>query len=280
MLKTALFGAGQVGAMALRLLGERVCCVADNSREKRGTTLLGVPVVSPEESLEYAPERFCLCVTDAARAAEMREQLRALGYAGEIIDARALRLFDARDATALLLAEQINALGLEGDTAELGVYKGSFAELMARAFPGRRLHLFDTFEGFAPEDVAVERREGLSRAREGDFSGSSVEAVRARLERPELAVFHVGRFPESFAGCESARFVFVSLDADLYAPTAAALPIFYDRIVPGGVILLHDVNGSQYPGAGRALAEFCSERRLLPIPLCDLHASAILRKPL
>ena len=139
MLKTALFGAGQVGTMALRLLGGRVCCVADNSREKRGTTLLGVPVVSPEESLEYAPERFCLCVTDAARAAEMRGQLRALGYAGEIIDARALRLFDARDATALLLAEQINALGLEGDAAELGVYKGSFAELMARAFPGRRL---------------------------------------------------------------------------------------------------------------------------------------------
>ena len=42
--------------------------------------------------------------------------------------------------------------------------------------------------------------------------------------------------------------------------------------------MLHDVNGSQYPGAGRALAEFCSERRLLPIPICDLHASAILRK--
>ena len=134
-LKRRSSGRGRPGTMALRLLGGRVCCVADNSREKRGTTLLGVPVVSPEESLEYAPERFCLCVTDAARAAEMREQLRALGYAGEIIDARALRLFDARDATALLLAEQINALGLEGGYGGAGRVQGQLCRAHGPRLP-------------------------------------------------------------------------------------------------------------------------------------------------
>lgn len=42
-------------------------------------------------------------------------------------------------------------------------------------------------------------------------------------------------------------FCFVSLDADLYAPTAAALPLFYERLATGGVLLIHDVYSTQFP---------------------------------
>ena len=71
-----------------------------------------------------------------------------------------------------LLAEQINEENIPGDVAELGVFKGDFAALINAAFPDRCIHLFDTFEGFDAKDVAVEVREGLSRAKEGDFAGS------------------------------------------------------------------------------------------------------------
>ena len=125
-----------------------------------------------------------------------------------------------------LLAEQILELGIPGDAAELGVFRGEFAALINAALPERRLHLFDTFEGFHAEDVEEERRLGLSRARTGDFADTDVEAVLRRLPHPERAVIHAGRFPATFEPCVELSFSLVSVDADLYAPTAAACHSF------------------------------------------------------
>ena len=159
MKKVVLFGAGQVGAMTARLLGPdyMIVCAADNSPEKWETELAGIPVTSPENSLISAPDTFCLCVLDPEREAQMRRQLEDIGFNGEIITPASLKIFDARTATMRLIAEQINALGVPGDVAELGVYRGDFAVLLNLAFSERRLHLFDTFDGFDERDIAAER---------------------------------------------------------------------------------------------------------------------------
>ena len=114
MKKTVLFGAGQAGAMAARLLGgdHAAVCFADNAPEKRGGSLAGLPIVSPEEALALGPDCVCLCVLDAERASQMEAQLRALGYAGPLLRAGELAPFDARAATMRLLAEQILELGI------------------------------------------------------------------------------------------------------------------------------------------------------------------------
>ena len=280
MKTTVLFGAGQVGAMVSRLMGAeyRVACFADNNEKRWGESLLGIPVLSPAEALLKSPDCVCLCVLDGERSAQMEAQLRELGFGGEILRPDALRTFDARAATMRLLAEQIREQGIPGDAAELGVFRGDFAALINAAFPDRTIHLFDTFEGFAAKDVGIEQAQGLSRAKTGDFSDTAQELVAAKLPYAERAVFHKGWFPDTFRGCEGMSFAFVSVDADLYAPTAAALPLFWDRLSPGGVLLVHDVNSTQFSGAGKAVREFCAEKGILPMPVCDLHGSAVLRK--
>lgn len=280
MKTVVLFGAGQVGAMISRLMGSayRVLCFADNYEGKWGTTLAGIPVVSPRESLRNAPDCVCLCVLDGERASQMETQLRALGFVGEILRPDALKIFDARAATMRLLAEQIHEEKIPGDAAELGVFRGDFAALINAAFPDRTIHLFDTFEGFPARDVEIEQAQGLSRAKTGDFKETAENLVEERLPHPERAVFHKGYFPDSFDGCTEMTFAFVSVDADLYAPTAAALPLFFDRLSPGGVLLIHDVNSTQFSGAGKAVREFCTERGLLPMPVSDMHGSVVLRK--
>jgi len=280
MKTVVLFGAGQVGAMISRLMGSayRVLCFADNYEGKWGTTLAGIPVVSPRESLRNDPDCFCLCVLDAERAGLMEAQLRELGFKGEILRPDALKIFDARAATMRLLAEQIHEEKIPGDAAELGVFRGDFAALINAAFPDRTIHLFDTFEGFPARDVEIEQAQGLSRAKTGDFKETAENLVEKRLPHPERAVFHKGYFPDSFDGCTEMTFAFVSVDADLYAPTAAALPLFFDRLSPGGVLLIHDVNSTQFSGAGKAVREFCTERGLLPMPVSDMHGSVVLRK--
>lgn len=281
MKTVVLFGAGQVGAMVSRLIGTEYAaiCFADNSEGKWGALLAGIPVVSPQESLRHDPDCFCLCVLDEERSGQMEAQIRELGFQGEILQPDSLKTFDARAATMRLLAEQIREKNIPGDVAELGVFRGEFAALINAAFPDRTIHLFDTFEGFPAEDVEVEQAQGLSRARVGDFAETAEDTVKNRLPNREKAVFHRGYFPDTFHDCMEKTFAFVSVDADLYAPTAAALPLFWERLSPGGVLLVHDVNSTQFTGAGKAVREFCGEKGLLPMPVCDLHGSAVLRKP-
>ena len=111
----------------------------------------------------------------------------------------------------------------------------------------------------------------------GDFAGTAIDYVDQRLLYRERARYYQGYFPDTFALCSAEAFAFVSIDADLYAPTAA-LPLFWDRLSPGGVLMLHDVNSTQFRGPGKAVKEFCRERKLLLVPICDLHGSVLLRK--
>lgn len=282
MKRLLLFGAGQLGAAMSRLAGTglELLGFADNDESKWGTFFMSLPVLPPEEALRLRPELVCLCAAGGERREQMEAQLRGLGYTGELISPELLELFDPRVGTLRLLAEQIEALDIPGDAAELGVFRGDFARLINAAFPRRIIHLFDSFEGFPARDADLDRLLGYSRAAAGDFGGVSPALVEAALPHRELARFHRGLFPESFAGCEGLRFAFVSIDADLYAPTAAALPLFWDRLSPGGVLMVHDATSRQYAGVGRALGEFCAQRSLLPTPVCDLHGSALLRKGL
>ena len=44
--------------------------------------------------------------------------------------------------------------------------------------------------------------------------------------------------------------------------------------------MIHDYNSMQFRGVRRAVDDFCSENRIVPMPVCDMHGSAVLRKPI
>ena len=44
--------------------------------------------------------------------------------------------------------------------------------------------------------------------------------------------------------------------------------------------MIHDVYSTQFASVRHAVDEFCVENDLLPMPVCDLHGSAVIRKPL
>ena len=159
------------------------------------------------------------------------------------------------DAAAVmrLLSEQIYQLDIPGNVAELGVFRGEFSSLISAAFPDRKIHLFDTFEGFSEKDITIEASGNLSRAKTGDFSSTDIDSVLHVMPDPTRTVIHKGWFPDTFSDVTDETFCFVSLDADLYAPTAAALPLFYERLATGGVLLIHDVYSTQFSGCRKAV---------------------------
>lgn len=280
-MKIILFGSGQGGRMAARWLPARweLLAIADNDAKKWGTFSGGVPVINPAGIPALEADLVFIAVLNREAADAIEMQLRDIGYAGTVQTLNPFRrVMDLRLAHLRLLAEEIEARKLPGAVAELGVYRGDFAAEINRLFPDRTLYLFDTFSGFSPADVEAERKiTPHTRASEGDFRDTSIEHVFLRLPHPERAVFCPGHFPESLPE-DLPPLVFASLDPDLGEPTRSGLQAFWPRLVPGGVLLIHDYNSAQFPGAGQAVRAFCAEHHLTVLPLPDLHGSAVLIK--
>ncbi len=136
-----------------------------------------------------------------------------------------------------------------GAVAELGVWKGGSAFLLASYRGAKDLHLFDTFSGM-PATTEWDQ------LKQGDFGDTSLEHVEALLSAFPNIHFHVGLFPDTAKGLEDLRFSFVHLDGDLYDSTKSGLAWFYPRMNPGGIILMDDVGRDDCQGVRKALLEF------------------------
>lgn len=167
------------------------------------------------------------------------------------------------DPSRLHLLYQFALLSAErpGDAAEVGVYRGGTARLLAGALKGKTLHLFDTFEGMPAVDP------GRDVHRSGDFSDTSAEAVRAFLAPAGNAVLHPGFFPQTAAGLESASFCFVHVDVDIYRSVGDCCRFFYPRLSAGGAMLFDDYGTPTCPGARQAVDEFFAGKPERPIYL-------------
>lgn len=286
-MRVAIFGAGQAGRMIRSWIpaADEFLCFADNNARLWGTRCLDRQILSPAEALAQKPDLIWLAVINKEAQESVRRQLRDMGFQGSIKSIRDVQdTMDLRAAALRLAAAEIAEGNVEGCAAELGVYRGAFAAEINRLLPDRTLYLFDTFKGFAPEDLAIEQKLGVL-GKTGDFTDTSALLVRGVLPHPEKAVFIPGRFPESLSGYLEKRgeaslpkLAFVSLDPDLYEPVYQGLKVFYPLLSEGGMILIHDYNSCQFPGVHQAVERYCREEHLFVIPLMDLHGSAILRK--
>jgi len=177
----------------------------------------------------------------------------------------------------ILNCKQVAAEKIPGDFAELGVWKGNSAAVLAHYAQqaGRSVYLFDTFSGFDPKDLL-----GVDSDKAMAFGDTSIELVRDNVGRAaEVCRFVKGRFPDSLLEEHRAcSFAVVSVDCDLYEPMKAALEFFYPRMPTGALFMLHDYSSCQWNGAKRAIDEFCSTRGEFLILIPDKSGSAFLRK--
>ena len=176
-----------------------------------------------------------------------------------------------RKKTLEMIIAQISEL--YGNVAELGVFRGEFACCLNALLPDRRLFLFDTFTGFSEKEAAT-YGEGFVQA----HKNTDAEAVLKRLPHPEQAVLRPGLFPESALGLEEERFILVSLDVDLEQSTLEGLRWFAPKMLPGGMILLHDYNNPKLPGIKKALQKYEAETgsRLHRVPVADINGTLVL----
>jgi O-methyltransferase len=175
-----------------------------------------------------------------------------------------------RYATLGLAVQRLKLEGIEGEMAELGVWRGTTSRFLHLSAPERILHLFDTFCGFP---------EGATEDKPSRFNETSLDLVKKRLADLKNVEFHVGYFPTTTEGLDTKRFALVVLDADCYPSTRSGLQFFYPRTAPGGYIFLHDFNSPESDhGVSRAASEFMSDKPEYLIEIPDTWGSAFFRK--
>lgn len=175
-----------------------------------------------------------------------------------------------------LMAYTLKQKNLEGAVAEVGVYKGEFSAKINQVFPNQTFYLFDTFEGFNSNDIAIEKEKKLSDGTQ-NFSNTSVHLVMSKMKNPKNCIIKKGYFPESAQGVND-NFIFVSLDTDLYQPIWEGLNFFYPKLLQGGYIMIHDYNNPQYPGVKEAVDKFCFPQHISNFPIADRYGSIVITK--
>lgn len=151
--------------------------------------------------------------------------------------------------------------------AECGCWKGHSAlatcKILYENNFQKNFWVFDSFEGglseFKPQDTVGSPKAAQTQAeqqRRINHFKSSEEHVTQLLEPYDFVKIMPGWIPDRFPEVKDLRFQFVHIDVDLYEPTLEALKFFWPRVVPGGMIVIDDFNGDNYPGPQVAFKEY------------------------
>jgi len=151
-------------------------------------------------------------------------------------------------------------LPISGHIAEIGVYKGAgtlfFSKLIQlyEPFALTQVHGFDWFEGMNPGETEknVDKgsyKESYSRLMQL-IEAQSLEHI-AKIQKIDLTKDLAGFFENN----AHLRFKLVFMDAGEYKIMKAALPLFWERLSVGGIILFDQYNFDIAPGETKAVSE-------------------------
>ena len=174
-----------------------------------------------------------------------------------------------------------HALGLAGDFVECGVNTGIFSraicEYLNFARVAKRFFLFDTFQGI-PEEQALPEERAQVRGKNARIYGECYEAaLKTFAPFPNVRLVR-GTVPESLATVSIEQVSYLSIDMNLARPEIAALEFFWDRLVPGAVVVLDDYGFDGHRPQHDAIDEFAA-RRNVAVYTSPTGQGLILRPP-
>ena len=165
----------------------------------------------------------------------------------------------------LQLAETVSAA--EGAVVECGVWRGGMIAGIAEVLGGEREYvLCDSFQGL-PKAQPVDGRAALIWQSDAhgpnyyDNCTAAEEVARATMALSPARRMQVvaGWFEQTLPAVRvEGGIALLRLDADWYESTLACLEALYDRVVPGGVIIVDDYY--TWDGCARAVHDFLSRR--------------------
>jgi hypothetical protein len=163
---------------------------------------------------------------------------------------------------------------IPGDIVETGVWRGG-AGILARAvlksheLTDRKVILADSFEGLPPPDGEKYPADKESHFHEFPELAISLEQVRSNFDRfgllDEQVVFVKGWFKDTMKTMPTNQISVLRLDGDMYESTIDPLRHLFDRVSPGGWIIVDDYG--VVDACKAAVTDFLDQRSLKVDPL-------------
>lgn len=160
-----------------------------------------------------------------------------------------------------ILKNLASVLDLPGDVVELGcnvgVTSGHIKRFLSEAKTGKELHVYDSFEGLppkTPEDGATPCEKGAAAVTEEAFKKTFTDAG------VELPVINKGFFGDIPDDRYPEKICFAFFDGDFYGSIMDSFKKVFNKMVPGGIILIHDYEYAPFPGVKKACDDFLAGR--------------------
>ncbi|MBC5799369.1 MAG: class I SAM-dependent methyltransferase [Candidatus Eremiobacteraeota bacterium] len=129
----------------------------------------------------------------------------------------------------------------------------------------RKFYLMDTFEGMPSEQFSA--KELAAGLREWYRYGDMFESTQAHFKTYPNVVFVKGSIPDTLSSVTSEKIAYLSIDMNAAAPEIAAAEYFWDRLVPGAVIVLDDYGWRRHFVQKQAFDEFAAARSVSVLTL-------------
>jgi O-methyltransferase len=144
---------------------------------------------------------------------------------------------------ALWAASQ--AARLPGDFVECGVDTGMLSLAVCDWLNFNTLDkefwLFDTFNGIPVEQMTTSERDGIGGWQNRECYEECFDQASANFAPVPRCRLIRGTVPETLSAFpDNRRVAYLSIDMNIVVPEIAAIEFFWDRLVPGAVVLLDD----------------------------------------
>ena len=155
-----------------------------------------------------------------------------------------------------------HATKLPGDFVECGVNTGICSLAVAHYIDlnstGKRFYLFDTFSGIPKEQISDRERE-LNREKENALYYEECYETACQNFAPFPNAHLIrGRVPDTLSNVQIDRVCYLHLDMNIVAPEIAAIHHFWEKLVPGGQVILDDYGWLGYVPQKEAMDQFAA----------------------
>jgi hypothetical protein len=319
------FGAGNAFHGLRAAIDLPLCGVIDDTPGYADQLVDGLPVKTTAALAQTAGDDLCviICAHTTDAIARMSQKLRSFGlvYGEHFVDCSLLHevsisaslksrfnisASDERFSVVHALSRSLTIPNLStisgswlftelieslptlrnGYVAECGVYQGANALvslLSSSQLRSRSYELFDSFEGLT----------GLSendpKLRKGEFADANFDSLREILAIFPKVRLTKGYFESTLPNLDRHDYAVVYVDCDLETPTRFCCEYFWEKVQPGGYLLVHDYwfpdekdrlqSKANFLGVKRAVDRFF-ERLSHESVIFPETSHAVFRKPL
>ena len=178
----------------------------------------------------------------------------------------------ARMSNLRTLMEHVLLNDIPGDFIETGVWRGGASILMravlaAYGIENRKVIVADSFEGLPPPNSEKFPADAGATFHEYDDLAVTEEQVRRNFAKfgllDDQVIFLKGWFRDTMPRVASERIALLRLDGDMYESTIDPLVHLYDKIPPGGWVIVDDYE--VVPACNAAVQDFFAARKISPV---------------